>query len=134
MGKYINVNPDHEWWIKDNEEYLKNNGIEFEDYRLVKEQNLTELYPPLINKRWIRATLASNNLPWSDKGYINFDIYDFDTKTLKIIEEKLFNFLGATSDISIGINKYHGGIFYKFYWDDFIKSGENFIDFIRGQI
>jgi hypothetical protein len=46
----------------------------------------------------------------------------------------LFNFLGATSDISIGINKYHGGIFYKFYWDDFIKSGENFIDFIRGQI
>jgi hypothetical protein len=80
----------------------------------------------LIMDGWIRVTQSTNG------SIYMFDVNDTrDRHSLKLIEDKIFNLLSPSSDITIWVNEYHNPPIAKFEWQDFLNSGKTFYDFVQ---
>jgi hypothetical protein len=107
------------WAIKNRDAIEDNYNID------IKEES--EVYKKLIQNGWGRIRVIST--------YYFFEIYSFDNSSLlKKIGDKLFFIISEKNQAEITICEYKSKKCSLFKWQDFIQSGENFVDFVRSQI
>lgn len=113
----------HVSWVCEYKNFLEQNY----GYRLYDCQENDKILNKdlLIQYEWIRVHHAGN---WF------FDISSLSNKkSLKIIEDKMFNVLGFSDNMLINIYGYKERESFSFKWQEFIQSGETLVDFLKDE-
>jgi len=124
-GIVYEVELSHVSWIKDNLDFINRRyslalAPEIPRSHIYNDENLTKL-------GWIR-------LLWTSKG-AHFNINSlYNTNSLRRIEEGLFQIHDPRDTRSVeiwGIQENTGSLF---HWNEFVNSGNNFIDYVQAHI
>jgi len=114
----------HDEWVFAHLDFLKDKyGL------LLRDKNNPDNYHNAIDmakQGWIRHIRT-----YDIEG---FDISGFDNlQALRIIEEQLFKVTQPNEDVTIDFFSWSGdNKEVEFKWTDFIESGDNFVDYVRG--
>ena len=118
----------HLFWIFKNKNFIEEKyNIKLIDMKNEDDQkNIIKNKNILIENGWIRSRHTSG---W----YIDIKNLN-NTKLIKFLGEKMFEALGPKSVEFIDFLIYDYNKEIEFLWQDFIRSGESFIDYIRSRI
>jgi len=122
QGYIYSVKKSHIEWVCEFKEFIENkyslilHGCEDEVSRYLNKELLVE-------NGWIRATY---DLDWY------FDIKSlYDVKSLTVLESKLFEILGIEDNEFFNIFGYKENKESTFYWQEYLDSGETFVEFVK---